>query len=356
MLDAVVNKQGGYLRKTSTTLAHMAKHRREELRKVMRSVLDTPPFDALPADMAETVAGMLRPVQFKQGQVVLGAGDEPSQAYIVLEGEVDVEISGKPETTFGPGSLVGVLPLFVPGLSNIATITAKSDLKCLALNLEDFNHLRALSFDFDKACRSLAGKRMDQLDKHVTTRLQEAAEWTHAAAAALRLGQEAPALTVRRAHAEHKGSPLAVWLGILLNGIPESIVIGAGLFMMIAVHPAADSLRFVEVIPFTLIAGLFLSNFPEALSSSANMIGAGWTRRKVFTHEVCSDDDNSVGDAVGFLWTTCRATRELVFAKKEAAAPCTIPLTRRRRTENPHGKIKHAGRITCRGAFKPRNK
>ena len=35
-LDAVINNKGGYLRKTSTTLAHMADRRRKEVRKVMR--------------------------------------------------------------------------------------------------------------------------------------------------------------------------------------------------------------------------------------------------------------------------------------------------------------------------------
>ena len=47
-LDALVNKQGGYLRKTSTTLAHMAARRRDEVRKVMQAVLETHPFDTLP--------------------------------------------------------------------------------------------------------------------------------------------------------------------------------------------------------------------------------------------------------------------------------------------------------------------
>jgi hypothetical protein len=68
---------------------------------------------------------------------------------------------------------------------------------------------------------------------------------------------ETPALAMHRAHAEHTGSPLAVWLGILLDGIPESVVIGAGLYVVLVAHPAVDMLRLVQVIPYTLIAGLF---------------------------------------------------------------------------------------------------
>jgi len=317
-LDAVVNKKGGHLRKTSTTLAHMAERRREEVREVMQAVLDAPPFDTLPADIADVVAGMLRPVSFKQDEMLLGP-DDASHAYIVLEGEVDAEISGKPGETFGPGTLVGVLPLLVPGLTNLGTVRAKSDLRCLGLTREDLEHLRILSPEFDEACRNLTGERMDRLEQHLTARLDAAVEWTRSAASALRLGEEVPALTIRRAHAEHEGSPLAVWLGILLDGIPESVVIGAALFVVIGAHPEADSLRFVHVIPYTLIAGLFLSNFPEALSSSANMLAAGWTRRRIFLMWFALMVMTAAGSGLGFLLAGVLSETWLVFAEGVAA-------------------------------------
>jgi CRP-like cAMP-binding protein len=262
-LDSVVNKKGGYLRKTSTTLAHMAKRRRQEIQQIMGEVLKVPPFDALPGEMVEMLAGMLKPVDFQKDEAVLSPGHDPSEAYIVLEGELEVEIAGQRGTSLGPGTMFGVATLFAPGLTGAGTVKAADDTKCLALKREDINHLRASSPEFNDACRNLAAERMSQLGQHLTQRLSKAVEWTRSAASALRLGEEVPALTIRRAHAEHKGSPLAVWLGILLDGIPESIVIGAGLFLLVAAQPGSESLRFVQVIPYTLIAGLFLSNFPE---------------------------------------------------------------------------------------------
>ena len=319
LLDAVVSKKGGYLRKTSTTLAYLAKRRRESVRKVMGAVLEVPPFDALHSEMGQMLASMLRPVDFKRGELISGHDDQPAGAHIVLEGEVDIEISGKQGKTFGPGTLIGVLTLFMPGLKGLGTIRAKSDVRCLALSREDVDHLRTLSPDFDKACRNLAAERMGQLEQHLTTRLNEAVEWTRSAASALRLGEEVPALAIRRAHAEHKGSPLAVWLGILLDGIPESIVIGAGLFAVIAVHPSLAELTFVQAIPYTLVAGLFLSNFPEALSSSANMLGAGWSRRRIFLMWFALMVTTSVGAGLGFLLAGVLSESWLVFAEGVAA-------------------------------------
>jgi len=349
-LDAVVNKQGGYLRKTSTTLAHMAKRRREEVREMMQEVLEVRPFDALPGEMAQVVAGMLTPVNFKQDELVSGAGVEVSHAYIVLEGEVEAEVGGKPGATFGPGTLFGVLPLFVPEMTNLGTIRAKSDLRCLALKREDVDDLRALSPEFDEACRDLAGERMDQLEQHLTSRLDAAVEWTRSAASALRLGAEVPALAIRRAHADHKGSPLAVWLGILLDGIPESIVIGAGLFVVIAAHPAGDSLRFVHAIPYTLIAGLFLSNFPEALSSSANMLAAGWTKRRVFLMWFALMVMTAVGAGLGYLLAGVLSETWLVFAEGVAAGAMLTMIAAAMIPEAAaHGKPSEVGLSTLAG-------
>ena len=56
---------------------------------------------------------------------------------------------------------------------------------------------------------------------------------------------------------EHKGAPLGIWLGLMLDGIPEALVIGAG--------TAQSGLG------YSLLAGLFFSNYPEALSSSSGM-------------------------------------------------------------------------------------
>ena len=67
---------------------------------------------------------------------------------------------------------------------------------------------------------------------------------------------------------EHGNASMAIWLGIMLDGIPESIVIGSSLL----IHPSMS---------LSLLAGLFLSNFPEALSSSVGMKKQKMTNKKI---------------------------------------------------------------------------
>jgi ZIP family zinc transporter len=64
------------------------------------------------------------------------------------------------------------------------------------------------------------------------------------------------------------GAALAIVLGIVLDGIPESAVIGLGLLEGSGVSIA-------------VIAAVFLSNLPEAIAATTGLSTAGWRRRRI---------------------------------------------------------------------------
>jgi zinc transporter, ZIP family len=73
-----------------------------------------------------------------------------------------------------------------------------------------------------------------------------------------------------RGEAQLAGSAKAIVLGTVLDGIPESFVLGSS---------------FVEegAVPIAVVVGVFVSNVPEALSGTAGLLAAGWSRVRVFT-------------------------------------------------------------------------
>ena len=73
----------------------------------------------------------------------------------------------------------------------------------------------------------------------------------------------------RSSGAQANGSGLAIVLGTVLDGVPESVVIGLTLVKGGAVGVA-------------IVVAVFLSNLPEAISATAGLRTAGWRRSRIF--------------------------------------------------------------------------
>jgi zinc transporter, ZIP family len=65
-----------------------------------------------------------------------------------------------------------------------------------------------------------------------------------------------------------QGNGMAIVLGAVLDGIPESIVLGLGLLAG-------------EGVTVAFIVAVFLSNLPEGLAATTGLVASGWTRAHV---------------------------------------------------------------------------
>lgn len=84
-----------------------------------------------------------------------------------------------------------------------------------------------------------------------------------------------------------KGSPLAIVLGSILDGIPESFVLG------LTVLQGGVSVG--------LLFGIGLSNLPEGMSSSSGLDAAGWPRRNVVLMWLAVGLVSAVSAALGYV-------------------------------------------------------
>ena len=69
---------------------------------------------------------------------------------------------------------------------------------------------------------------------------------------------------------QEEGTALAIVLGIVLDGIPESVVIGLTLLEGGSVSVA-------------ILVAVFLSNLPEAIGATSGLAVAGWRSRRILT-------------------------------------------------------------------------
>ena len=328
VLDQLVNAHGGFLRKTAATLAHL---RADKLRQAKESLEELSKFAlvrTLSPEHTNLLVEMIRPVTFYGGEAITKAGEEVTALYFLKSGTVeiirDAAVSLPGDTRemgeFTAGDVIGLLFLLTDS-PTVLTAVAKGTVECFELAKKDFTTVRQLSPEFDQACRELGAQRLERLREYQAAQVETAQTWVRQAERSLRISQSFPSeLQLKSESQQHSGAALAIWLGILLDGIPESLVIGAGLAdLLVERAHMIDQLRFLHVIPYTLIAGLFLSNFPEALSSATNMRKQGMTNKKIMLMWVSLMVLTGVGAGLGFLLGGILPLTWIVFTEGIAA-------------------------------------
>jgi CRP/FNR family cyclic AMP-dependent transcriptional regulator len=111
-------------------LRAVASDRRELLRRV-------PLFAELDRRELDEVASSLRERKFSQGENVLTEGRAGVGFFVIVDGEASVTVRGENRARLGPGNYFGEIAL-ITGSERTATVTAESDMTCLALTAWEF--------------------------------------------------------------------------------------------------------------------------------------------------------------------------------------------------------------------------
>ena len=111
----------------------MASDRVELLRRV-------PLFADLDRRELDPIASSLRERKFGSGETVLSEGRAGIGFFVIVEGEARVTVRDEERGRLGPGDYFGEIAL-IAGTERTATVTAESDLVCLALTSWEFRPL-----------------------------------------------------------------------------------------------------------------------------------------------------------------------------------------------------------------------
>ena len=219
-------------------------------------------FNHLPRDEQEAITTRLIFKQYVPGDPLFNKDDDADRMFIIEHGAASLldaidhfgnSIDIKAEDTLG-------FMAFLTGGRHTMSAIALKETGVWTLRRQDFNDLLNKLPELGKQVKLFF--QQDRIAKYLTERQHlshiNADIWKNKAIKSITAGKEiVPVSAFNFNVSEHQGAPLGIWLGLMLDGIPEALVIGSSLGQ--------------SGLGFSLLAGLFFSNYPEALSSSVGM-------------------------------------------------------------------------------------
>jgi ZIP family zinc transporter len=108
-----------------------------------------------------------------------------------------------------------------------------------------------------------------------------------------------------------EGDPLGILLGTLLDGIPESFILGTSLLM-----GGSVSLSF--------LAAVFISNLPEAMAATTGLAAIGWSKQRIVGIWLAAVAVSAVAAAIGYWLFSLRSLDGVLVQAFAAGALLTM--------------------------------
>jgi len=284
VLDQLLSSHGGYLRKGAYVIAQHAKNKSKRQSELMQSIGNSSFFSSLSPELMNELLKLLHPKFIVQGEALFNTGDASHELYIVRSGSLTLTHTDGSSRTAERGDLIGEVSFLAHQPHSTSAVSEHGPAELLVLHKAQYESFANLHPEFAATVRELATERILENQRHLDQAAVAKQKWANLAIDALRTGGgEVPSATeLNTMKEEHSSAGMAIWLGNLLDVIPESFVIGTVMLSLVSAKVAAGvPLTFFDVMPLTLVGALFLSNFPEALSASVNMKQQGFSTTKI---------------------------------------------------------------------------
>ena len=233
--------------------------------RLIAHLADVEVFRSLPERILAEIADLMFLEEHDTGFVFFRPGEVSDRMYVLSDGDVAlIDAGGDSDLSLllFDGEEFG-LHSFFTGMRHTATAISQGPCDAWVLLRSHMEELVQAYPELRKAVTEFvtSPRISEYLERDHNLSSEDLSNARRRMATALRRGTLAPALARKVA----QGAPLAIWLGLLLDAVPESLVIGA----------TADAVR------VSFVVGIFLSNYPEALSSSVGMREQEYSWRSV---------------------------------------------------------------------------
>ncbi|HQO09551.1 MAG TPA: cyclic nucleotide-binding domain-containing protein [Clostridiales bacterium] len=278
MLNRILNSKGAFLRKASLFKRHIQLKKNKSAKKMIKSLSTIKFLHLMPPEEISQLMQVIKTRSYKKGDLIITQGNDGQELFFIIEGNVDViRDTGNGPTVvakMGAGDTFGEIALISDCTRTADVRATSSSVQVYVLEKSDYQNMLKYSLALQDASAEIITERLQDMSEKDESFKAESLKWQIKAQKNLnRLSLPVTKKDLEDEVKEHGGAALAIWLGIALDGIPESLVIG-----MLTVAAASEN----KAMSLAFIAGVFLANLPEAMSSAVTMQRQGSGFKKIF--------------------------------------------------------------------------
>jgi CRP-like cAMP-binding protein len=259
-----IDDRGGFIRHPSSSRRFLYHHRQDETSEVLDRIEHIEMLHSLSPSEMQAIIPLLKPLSVEAGTVLCKEGAPGDALFLIVEGEADILKGTQLMATLGAGEMFGEMALLT-GETRSATVIASTPMDLYELDKVDFDAMLTHSPQLASGLSRILARRLRETTQSTAKRKETDEHWRQRVLDSVEV--DIPLSEQQFQQLAQSSAPLAILVGTLIDNIPESLVIG---FNAGTGH-----------ISSSFLMAVFISNIPEALSSSIGMKQAGTSARRI---------------------------------------------------------------------------
>lgn len=261
-----IDNQGGFIRHSSSSRRFLYHHRQDEASEVLDRIGHIEMLHSLSPGEMQAIIPLLKPLHVEPGIVLCQEGAPGNSMFLIVEGEAEILKGPQRLATLGAGEMFGEMALLT-GEERSATVRAMSPMELYELDKTDFDAMLNYAPQLSSGLSRILARRLRETTQSTAKPVMvDDDHWRRQVLESVEV--DIPISEQQFKELAQSAAPLAILVGTLIDNIPESLVIGFNTGMG---HTGGSFLMAV-----------FISNIPEAMSSSMGMRQAGTSARRIF--------------------------------------------------------------------------
>ena len=267
-LTNYVDHHGGFLRQPAPSRRYLLEQIQEQASDVLQRIAHIDVIQNLPDTEQKILASLLNPIHVVPQTIICQEGEIGDYFYLIVKGEAEVLKREQVVTILRAGETFGEMSLLT-GEPRSASVRAISPMDLYQINQEGFEWLLNHSPHLARAISQTLARRLQVSTESQVESERNLSLWQQQLMNSMQLDlilkQNSETLTglVKRS------APSAILIGTLIDNIPEALVIGMNVGK--------------NYIGWSFLLAVFISNFPEALSSAAGMKQTGTKNKEILS-------------------------------------------------------------------------